>query len=200
MPVPEVGPTFWFGGTVTDPNSLFGQAFVELQFYPDALVSNCTPGGGFVVSSSSNTFAVCSPVWKLTQTGQKGVFHETAAFDTMLTGDAKPNSPLLMNGGDRVTIHWFTTTALDGFHVTVTDVTTGHSGTIVLSSAKDGPLVPAFDTQTVGSALAWGLVDDTPNSFVWEIGHTSPFTSPGSEFCVAGQASALPMMRRLGLA
>jgi hypothetical protein len=30
-------------------------------------------------------------------------------------------------------------------------------------------------------------VNDTPNSFVWEIGHTSPFTSPASQFCIPGQ-------------
>ncbi len=30
FPVSNVGPTFWFGGTVTDPKSLFGQSFVEL--------------------------------------------------------------------------------------------------------------------------------------------------------------------------
>jgi hypothetical protein len=48
FPVSATGPTFWFGGAVTDPNSLFGQAFVELQFYPDSIVTNCTPGGGFV--------------------------------------------------------------------------------------------------------------------------------------------------------
>src|SRR5215472_10830417 len=39
VPVSAVGPTFWFGGTVTDPKSLFGQAFVELQFYPDSIVA-----------------------------------------------------------------------------------------------------------------------------------------------------------------
>jgi hypothetical protein len=38
-----------------------------------------------------------------------------------------------------------------------------------------------------GNALGWGLVDDTPNSFVWEIGHTSPFTSPAGQYCVPGQ-------------
>src|SRR5215472_12344678 len=27
------GPVFWFGGTVTDPNSLFEQSFLEVQFY-----------------------------------------------------------------------------------------------------------------------------------------------------------------------
>lgn len=186
--VSDVGPTFWFGGTVTDPSSLFGQAFVELQFYPDALVTNCTPGGGFVVSFAPNTYTACSPVFKLTSTGQKGVFHETAAFNAMLSDSASPKDPLVMHAGDTVTVHWFTTPAQDGFHVTVTDLTTGGTGTIVLNSKSDGPLMPAFDTQEIGNALAWGLVDDTPNSFVWEIGHESVFQSPAAAFCVPGQA------------
>ncbi len=189
FPVSATGPTFWFGGTVTDPNSLFGQAFVELQFYPDALVTNCTPQGGFVVKNVPNTYSVCSPVWKLTQTGQPGIFHETAAFNAMLTDGTGPNNPLVMHAGDRVTVHWFTTPASDGFHVTVNDLTTGGQGTIVLNSKSDGPLMPAFDTQTIGNALAWGIVDDTPNSFVWEIGHTSPFTSPADQFCLPGQTN-----------
>jgi len=43
VPVSAVGPTFWWGGTVTDPNpqALFGQAFLEVQFYPDAIVNTC---------------------------------------------------------------------------------------------------------------------------------------------------------------
>jgi hypothetical protein len=61
-PMSATGPTFWFGGTVTDPKSLFGQAFLEVQFYPDSLVRNCTPNGGFVVSYAPNTYTVCSPV------------------------------------------------------------------------------------------------------------------------------------------
>jgi hypothetical protein len=36
--------------------------------------------------------------------------------------------------------------------------------------------MPAFDTQTIGNALGWGLVFDTLNAFVWEIGHESVFT------------------------
>jgi hypothetical protein len=187
FPVSATGPTFWFGGTVTDPNSVFGQAFVELQFYPDAIVTNCTPGGGFIVKNEPNTYTVCSPVWKLTTTGQKGVFHETAAFNAMLTDGTGPSNPLIMHGGDTITVHWYTTAAQDGFHVTVTDRATGGSGTIVLISKSDGPLLPAYDSQTIGNALAWGLVNDTPNSFVWEIGHTSPFTSPSSAFCVPGE-------------
>ena len=58
----------------------------------------------------------------------------------------------------------------------------------MLNSKSDGPLMPAFDKQQLGNALGWGIVNDTPNSFVWEIGHTSPFTSPASAFCVPGQA------------
>src|SRR5262249_26553951 len=35
-PVPTVGPTFWFGGTVHDssPTSFGSQGFLELQIYP----------------------------------------------------------------------------------------------------------------------------------------------------------------------
>jgi hypothetical protein len=189
FPVSATGPAFWFGGTVTDPKSLFNQAFVELQFYPDSLVKNCTPNGGFVVSNAPNTYTACSPVWKLTTTGQKGVFHETAAFNAMLTDSSSPKNPLVMHAGDTITVHWFTTPAQDGFHVTVTDLTTGKSGTIVLDSKSDGPLMPAYGTQTIGNSLAWGLVDDAPNSFVWEIGHTSPFSSPPSAFCLPGQTN-----------
>ena len=182
FPVSATGPTFWFGGTVTDPSSLFGQAFVELQFYPDSVVTNCTPNGGFVVKNVPNAYSACSPVWKLTQTGTKGVFHETAAFNAMLADSASPKDPLVMQAGDTVTVHWFTTPAQDGFHVTVSDVTTGRNGTIVLNSKSDGPLMPAYDTQAIGNSLAWGAVNDAPNAFVWEIGHTSPFTSPRSQF------------------
>lgn len=187
--VSDTGPTFWFGGTVTDPTSFGGQAFVELQFYPDSILTNCTPQGGFVVKFAPNTYGVCSPVWKLTQTGQKGKFHETAAFNAMLVNSASPKDPLIMHAGDTVTVHWFVTPAQDGFHVTVNDLTTGENGTIVLNSPQDGPLMPAFNAQQVGNALAWGAVFDTPNSFVWEIGHTSPFTTPAAAFCLPGQTN-----------
>jgi len=60
------------------------------------------------------------------------------------------------------------------------------SGTIVLNSSNTGPLMPAFDAQTLGNALGWGNVNDAPNSFVWEIGHESVFTSKGA-FCVPGE-------------
>ena len=189
FPVSALDPTFWFGGTVTDPNSLFGQAFVELQFYPDAIVTNCTPGGGFVLHFAPDSYSVCSPVWKLTQTGQPGVFHETAAFNAMLTDGTGPSNPLVMHAGDTITVHWFVTPAADGFHVTVTDLTTGGSGTIVLNFKSDGPLMPAFDTQTIGNALGWGAVFDTPNAFVWEIGHTSDFSNPSGQFCVPGESN-----------
>jgi hypothetical protein len=182
LPVDAVGPTFWFGGTVNDPHSLFGQAFVELQFYPNALVSMCEPDGGFTVSQVTGDYTVCSPVWKVTQTGTA----ELAAFNAMLTDGTKMH-PLVMHAGDELTIHWFTTAAADGFHVTVHDLTTGGSGTIVLDSQTDGPLMPTFEKQLIGNALAWGIVNDTPNSFVWEIGHTSDFATPAAQFCEPGQ-------------
>ncbi len=184
--VSDVGPTFWFGGTVTDPKSLFGQAFVELQFYPDSLVAKCFRDGAFSVRFAPDTYTSCSPVFKINPTGNPNRFLETAAFNAMLEDSANPGNPLVMHAGDTITVHYFATDAKDGFHITVNDLTTGHSGTIILNSPSDGPLMPAFDTQEVGNALGWGIVFDTPNSFVWEIGHASIFTG-GAQFCTPGQ-------------
>lgn len=185
--VSDVGPTFWFGGTVTDPKSLFGQAFVELQFYPDSTVSKCFADGSFAVSFTPNIFTACSPVFKLlpTHTGGKN-FTEPTAFNAMLEDSAAPGSPLIMHAGDTITVHYFVTAEADGFHITVTNLNTGHSGTIVLNSTSDGPLMPAYDTQQIGNSLGWGNVNDAPNSFVWEIGHASIFTG-GDAFCIPGQ-------------
>ena len=185
--VDAVGPTFWIGGSVSDPNSLFGQAFLELQFYPNSLVTGCTPGGGFNVNQDPGVYTVCSPVWSVAPKG----FHESAAFNAMLT-DSISGGPLVMHAGDTVTDHQYVTPAADGMHITVTDVSTGHSGTIVLNSKSDGPLMPAFDTQQIGNSLSWGLVHDAPNSLVWEIGHTSPYSQPASQFCVPGSATKPP--------
>jgi len=110
---------------------------------------------------------------------------ENAAFNAELY-DGASSQPLVMNAGDTIRIHFFVASATQGWHVAISDLTTGHSGTVVLNS-KYGPMLPAFGAQKIGNALGWGIVDDTPNSFVWEIGHTSPFTSPASRFCVPGQ-------------
>lgn len=185
VPVSAVGPTFWWGGTVTDPNpaALFGQGFLEVQFYPDAIVHNCTSAGGFNVTYAPDKFSVCTPVW---QVGAKN-FAETAAFNAELL-DGASSQPLVMNAGDTITIHFFVASAGDGWHIQITDLTTGHRGTVVLNS-KYGPMLPAFSAQKIGNALGWGLVDDTPNSFVWEIGHTSDFSTPAGQFCLPGQVS-----------
>jgi hypothetical protein len=63
---------------------------------------------------------------------------------------------------------------------------------IVLNSKSDGPLMPAYKTQQIGNSLDWGLVDDAPNSFVWEIGHTGNFTNPAGQYCVPGSATKPP--------
>ncbi len=185
--VDSVGPTFWIGGTVTDPNSIFGQAFLELQFYPNSLVTGCTAGGGFNVNYSPGTYTACSPVWEVSKHGSS----ESAAFNAMLT-DATTGGPLAMHAGDTITDHQYITPAADGMHITVTDRTTRHSGTIILDSKVDGPLMPAYSVQKLGNALGWGIVDDAPNSLVWEIGHTSPFTTPAGQFCLPGSVTKPP--------
>ena len=54
-------------------------------------------------------------------------------------------------------------------------------------NSQYGPLLPAFGTQAIGNALGWGAVFDTPNAFVWEIGHTSNFANPPGNFCLPGR-------------
>jgi hypothetical protein len=185
--VGSVGPTFWIGGTVSDPNSLFGQAFLELQFYPDSMVKGCDAGGGYNVVFTPGVYTACSPVWEVSQHGSS----ESAAFNAMLT-DSSTGGPLVMHAGDTITDHQYVTSAADGMHITVTDLNTGHSGTIVLNSKADGPLMPAFSVQKVGNALGWGLVNDAPNSLVWEIGHTDNYTTPAGQFCLPGSATKPP--------
>jgi hypothetical protein len=89
----SAGPTFWFGGPVNDPRSDFGQAFVELQFYPDALVTKCT-GGGFQVVHAPNTYTACSPVWSV----RNGA--EPAAFNAM-PRDGRGAAPLVVHAATR---------------------------------------------------------------------------------------------------
>ena len=185
VPVSAVGPTFWWGGAVSDPNphALFGQAFLELQFYPDSVVNTCSSDGGYNVTYAPDKFSVCSPVWQVsTQSGA-----EDAAFNAELY-DGSSHAPLVMNAGDTIQVHFFVASQSEGWNIAVSDLTTGHSGTIVLNS-KYGPLLPLFGTQQIGNALGWGLVDDTPNAFVWEIGHTSNFTTPAGKLCNPGDTS-----------
>ena len=94
-----------------------------------------------------------------------------------------------MHAGDTITDHQYITPNHDGMHITVTDVTTGHSGTIVLDGAKSGPLMPEFSVQKIGNSLGWGLVHDAPNALVWEIGHTGNFTHPAGNFCLPGSTT-----------
>jgi hypothetical protein len=185
--VDAVGPTFWIGGTVSDPNSLDNQAFLELQFYPNSITTGCSAGGGYNVTYSRNTYTACSPVWEVSKHGNA----ESAAFNAMLT-DAVTGGPLLMHAGDTITDHQYVTPADDGMHITISDLTTGHSGTIVLNSKADGPLMPAFSVQKLGNALGWGLVNDAPNALVWEIGHTGNYTTPAGQFCLPGSATKPP--------
>jgi hypothetical protein len=106
--VDAAGPTFWIGGTVSDPESLFGQAFLELQFYPNSHLSSCSSNGGFGVSHAQDKYTVCSPVWKIDLNGKT----EHAAFNAMLTESAG-GGPLVMHAGDTITDHQYVTAAAD---------------------------------------------------------------------------------------
>jgi hypothetical protein len=127
------------------------------------------------VVQATNKYTVCSPVWQVEQLPD-GSFNEDAAFNAELFA-GHSHKPLVMSAGDTIRVHFFVGSKSQGWFIRVTDLNTHRSGTIVLNS-QYGPLLPAFDTREIGNALGWGAVFDTPNSFVWEIGHTSNLTFP----------------------
>jgi hypothetical protein len=182
FPVAGTGFGFWFGGTVTDPNpkALFNQGFLEVQFYPDTLVSQCRQNGDSQFTFAKNTYTVCSPVWSVVGN------NEPAAFNAMLRQTGGGGKPLVMHAGDTITLHYYGTPANDGAHIDVADLTTHQHGSIVLNNKRTGAMNPAFDRQEVGNALGWGVVHDAPNSFVWEIGHRSDFSKRPGAFCAPG--------------
>jgi hypothetical protein len=67
--VDAVGPTFWIGGAVTDPNSLFNEAFLEPQFYANGITTGCTSGGGYNVTYASNTYTAITDHQYVTPAG-----------------------------------------------------------------------------------------------------------------------------------
>jgi hypothetical protein len=101
----------------------------------------------------SGDYTVCSPVWSIHATGQKPNYHEPAAFNALLTRSGSTHA-MVMHAGDTVDVHYFVTAAKDGWHIRVSDRTTGQSGTIVLNSKSDGPLMPSYSVSKLGNSLS----------------------------------------------
>jgi hypothetical protein len=185
--VSSVGPTFWFGGTVGDsnPDKIGGEGFLEMQFYPDARLTACSDDGDFFFNQEVGTYTACSPVWTIAQEGDDII--EPAAFNGMLR-NSSGTGPFIMHARDIVDIHIWSPSMRDAYREQITDETTHQtSGILLLVSTTDGPLTPAFDTNEIGHALDWGIVWDTPMSFVYEIGHSDLFGPFPGQFCIPGQ-------------
>jgi hypothetical protein len=185
--VSSVGPTFWFGGTVkdTNPQKIGGQGFLELQFYPDSLTTQCTSGGGFRVRHEADVYTACSPVWTIMK--QHGHIIEPAAFNGMLR-DAAGTGPFVMHARDIVEVHIWAPSPDKAYREQVRDETSGQtSSVLVLNSPGDGALTPEFSKQEIGNALDWGGVWDTPMAFVYEIGHSNLYGDNPGKFCKPGQ-------------
>jgi hypothetical protein len=179
----DEGPTFWFGAGVNDRKSFFGQAFEELQFYPDSFNRYCGPDGSFDPHHQANTWTVCSPVWKVTPDGVA----EEAAFNGLLKR-AGTNGPLVMHSGDRVRVHYLRgPQRRHPLNILVTDLTTHQqSAPLALISKTDGPLTPTGSTNTDRNYLKWGAVYAPPLEFSWEIGHPNFYKYPFTPECLPG--------------
>ena len=180
------GPAFWLGALVNDPNSLANQAFDELQFYPDSVLTSpyCASDGSFYPKSAANKYTACAPAFA----ADPFLGTEYTAFNAMLT-KGTTTSPLVMYAGDTIVAHYFPgTQSGTPLNIVVTDTTPGHtaSGTIVVVGATDGPLAPAASTNTTNNYLQWGAVEAAPMSLSWEIGHPNFYTYPLAPACYPG--------------
>lgn len=198
--VASLGPTFWLGVEVADSHSLAGQAFQEIQFYPDSVLagqgttpgstSGCTPDGGFNVSSSPGHWTICSPTWAV----NPSTFQEYAAFNGMVRNSASPTTAFVMNSGDKISVHIFKGSQTGTpVNVVVSDLTLGKTAATLVTtagaynSAHDGTLT------TVGGAnnartnyLYWGGDQEPPFSLAWEIGHPNFYAYPRAPACYPG--------------
>jgi len=186
----DLGPTFWVGAALKDTKSLDDAAFEELQFYPDSVLApvnqdGCTSGGGYSPSEKLNDWTVCSPAWAVNPSS----FQEYAAFNKELTTATHPNNPMVMHSGDTISVSF----AGSPYTITVTDLTTKQTGTIVMSGGgpndADGPLGPLYPNgaNVKTNSLPWGAVQDAPMGLSWEIGHPDFYIYTRAPECVPGQ-------------
>jgi hypothetical protein len=182
----DLAPVFWVGAGVADSHSLFGQAFLELQFYPDTkLVSPyCKPNGDYQAVHAPNTFAACAPVWAINPSGPQ----QYAAFNGLVK-QAGTNTPLVMHGEDNIRVRMFKGAQTGTpWNIAVTDLTTGaKSAPLVVISGTDGPLAPLSGTNTPPNFIKWMLMQQPPLQIAWEIGHPNIYTVPEALYCLPGQ-------------
>jgi hypothetical protein len=69
----------------------------------------------------------------------------------------------VLHAGVTFTDHQYVTADAYGIRITVTELTTGHSSTIILNSKVDGPLMPAYSVQQPCNDVSWGWLTDAPN-------------------------------------
>ena len=194
--------TFWFGGAVYDPQSLDGQAYLELQFYPapptytgpGSGVEDCLSNGGFSPSwtNGTNDWFVCAPVWEINATGAEMNAANAAPLDEYGSNGAI----LVMHSGDSLFVNYSATGPTAPWALNVRDMTLGENGTIYLENTSRTPagLGPYYATAASGNILSWGASGPGAIAFAYEIGHalnpaipetntTYAGCSPGDGYC-----------------
>ena len=125
------------------PDSLDNQAFLRAPVLPQQSRPRAAPGGGCNVTRRGlrRLHGRARRSWEVSQ-APASPSRRRSMHDALT--DSQSGGPLIMKAGDTITDHQYITSAADGMHITVTDLNSGHSGTIVLNSHVDGPLMPDF--------------------------------------------------------
>ncbi len=170
--------TIWFGGTVNDPLSLDGQAFLEFQFYPappahtgtNSGSKDCLANGAFneAWTSGTNDWFACAVVWGIYSGAE-----ENAANPSPLDVYGLTDSILVMHSGDHLFVNYTGVAPTAPWHLNVVDTTSGQNGSIALeNSTRHVGLGPYYARATLGNILDWGASGPGAIAFAYEIGHS----------------------------
>jgi len=153
--------TFWFGMVLSDAHSALGEAFLELQFYPDHSWFSATTVNG-------NWIGLARVVQADLTTG----YLDDAYVSPLLIGGT-PGRYLNMHEGDSIEVNltgWAGNPLGEG--LVVRDRSSGVEADHHLYNSSGGyPLNPSYSTNSIPDALEWTNTGAPAVSFAFEVGH-----------------------------
>ncbi|MCI4340043.1 MAG: PKD domain-containing protein [Thermoplasmata archaeon] len=160
--------TFWFGMVLSDPGSALGQAFLELQFYPDHIWTSATTVNGKWIGAA-----------RVVQADLQDGYLDDAYVSPLLIGGIS-GQYLTMNQGDSIAVNlsgWIGNPL--GESVVVADRTLGvEADHRLYNQTGHYPLNPSYSTNSYPDALEWTDTGAPAVSFSFETGHSANSAYP----------------------
>ena len=108
VPVSAVGPTFWFGGAGhrPEPEGLFGEGFLEVQFYPNGILRELHAERRLRGRSTRRTRTPCARPSGRSAPPDKNRSTTSLPRSTRCSRRGSKHSPMVMHAGDTIDLHF----------------------------------------------------------------------------------------------